>query len=287
MTKEISLIPTHEELGVYQILAKSASQSKFFEKLGGEGGILTIMLMARELGVCPMEALMGGINIIMGKAEISPRLMNKMVRKDGHTIEIEESTNEVCKIRGTRKDTKETFLSVYSIDDARRAGLAKPGGGYDKHPSDMLFARAFSRLARRVFADIISGSYIEGELSDSEYIDRAERIQPLGKSEQLPGNAGQIEKEKQMVEEVAVVREPLITHDEFVAKMAEIVAEAYSLAHMEAYISKLQVEKDVKASEIMQHALKPALTSRFLKGYKSWMDAQLETESLADEALRK
>jgi len=288
MSKEIALIPTQEEMNIFQLMAKTSAQSPFFASKGGEVGILTIFLMARELGVAPMEALMGGINIIMGKAEISPRLMNKMIRRDGHMIDIEESTNEICKIRGTRKDTKETFLSVYSIEDARRAGLCKAGGGYDKHPSDMLFARAFSRLARRVFADVIAGSYIEGELSDSEYVDRAERVQVSGNSVQLHGATVQHEKEKPVVEE-AVVKENLITVESFVSILKEKSDEDISMDLMSVYLIKLKTdsERPITLIDIMQHALKPALTSRFLKGYKSWMDAQLETDSVTDETSQK
>ena len=42
------------------------------------------------------------------------------------------------------------------------------GGGWEKYASDMLFARCISRLARRLFADVISTAYVEGEIDREE-----------------------------------------------------------------------------------------------------------------------
>lgn len=163
-----ALIPSMEEMATYQTVAKKAADSKLFDKLGGEAGILSIMLMARELGIPPMQSIMGGMNVIQGKVEISPRLMNTMIRQAGHKMEIVKCDNKVCEIKGIRSDTKETYVAQYTIEDARAAGLIRGGGGWDKFPSDMLFARCISRLARRLFADVISTAYIEGEISEPE-----------------------------------------------------------------------------------------------------------------------
>lgn len=162
------IIPTQDEFKTLQLIATHAGSSKFFNNLGGVDGILCISLMARELGISPMAALSGGINYILGKVEISPRLMNSMIRQRGHTLDIAESTDTVCTIKGTRKDTKETYVCTFTIEMAKKAGLVKTGGGWEKYPSDMLFARCLSRLARRLFADVIGPAYVEGEIADSK-----------------------------------------------------------------------------------------------------------------------
>jgi hypothetical protein len=109
---------------------------------------------------------MGGLQNIMGKVSMSPEMMNSLIRRDGHKIDIMESTDFSCKIKGTRKDTGETYTSVYTIEDAKKAGLVRAGGGWEKYPSDMLFARCISRLRRRLFPDIASRSYVHGEVED-------------------------------------------------------------------------------------------------------------------------
>lgn len=179
------LIPSDRELQAMQLMAKNATQSKFFNTLNGESGILSIMLYAKELGLPLMQCLFGGMHNIQGKIELSSRLMNSMIRKAGHRIEIIESTDVKCVLKGTRKDTEETCTVSMTIEDAKRAGIVKSTGGWVNWPSDMLFARVISRLARRLFADVIGTAYVEGEISDqsSNKKDSRELIEIQGESE--------------------------------------------------------------------------------------------------------
>jgi hypothetical protein len=101
-------------------------------------------------------------------------MMNGMIRKAGHKLEI-TSTKAACSIRGTRNDTGETYVASFSVDDAKNAGLFKAGGGWDKYPEDMCFARALSRLARRLFPDVIGTAYVEGEIEDGEDTDKQKK----------------------------------------------------------------------------------------------------------------
>ena len=167
-------IPTEGELKSYQIIAKVASNNQAWKKLGGGGTdeqivatILSVMLLARELGVPPIQAISGGINNILGKFEISARIMNQLIRKHGHKLKVNQSTNEICIIWGKRKDTGEELEVSYHIEEAARAGLIKDSGGWKKCPKDMLFARTISRLARQLFPDCIGGCYVEGELQET------------------------------------------------------------------------------------------------------------------------
>lgn len=285
MTKELELIPTNEEMAVYQTIAKKAFESQFFQKIGGEAGLLSIMLMARELGLPPLQSVMGGMSVIQGKVEVSPRMMNTMIRKAGHRLDIIESSDIRCQIKGTRNDTKETYECSYSLEDARKAGLVRSGGGWEKYASDMLFARCLSRLARRLFADVISSAYVQGELSDGESLDSGEqlsRLQPVTNSKEVSPSVP-VEK----IEEVVAIPIVRMTVEEFIEKLREKVGDKYSLAEMDAYLIKLEADKQVGTQKIMQQALNPALTERFCKGWKSWRDAQLETQDISDEAMQK
>jgi hypothetical protein len=167
-----SIIPTPHELLVYQTMAKQAIESKLYRSPGDEAGVLMIMLSARELNLPAMQALNGGINIIQGKVELSARLMNALMRRAGISITIKESTEDRCVLIGRRGDTQDTAVVSYTILEAQKAGLVKPGGGWVKNPKDMLFARAISRLARQIAPDVIGGCYIEGEIkaTDAEVV---------------------------------------------------------------------------------------------------------------------
>lgn len=172
-----STIPTEHEMMVYNTMAKQAVTSKMYRGIGEESAVMMIMLAARELGVSPMMALNGGLNIINGKVEISARIMSALIRQRGHHIVIDQSDENVCILTGKRSDTNETTQISFTIKEAHQAGLIKSGGGWTKFPKDMLFARALSRLARQLFSDVVGISYVEGEIrQESEKIIRVEDI---------------------------------------------------------------------------------------------------------------
>ncbi len=176
-------IPSDHEMAVYRTMADQAVSSKMYKNIGEKAGVMMIMLASRELGIPPMQALNGGLNIINGKVEISARMMSALIRKAGHQMVVKECTDTHCVLVGKRSDTGESQESSFSVAEAQRAGLIKQGGGWTKFPKDMCFARAMSRLARQLFSDVIGMGYVEGEISQQEvkheipHVD--ESIQPV------------------------------------------------------------------------------------------------------------
>lgn len=146
-------------------LAKTAHVSGLYNGVGGEAKIMMILLAAHDLGIKPTIALNGGIWNIQGKIEISARLMTSMIRRAGHSISIKECNDKVCTLKGKRSDNGDEIESSFSIEDAKNAGLAGRDA-WKKYAEDMLYARAMSRLARRLFPDVIGTAYVEGELRD-------------------------------------------------------------------------------------------------------------------------
>jgi hypothetical protein len=149
-------------------MAEQAVSSKMYRGIGEKAGVMMVMLAARELGIPPMQALNGGINIIQGKVEISARMMSALIRKSGHQISIKENSHTSCTLVGKRADTAESLEVSYTLEEAQKAGLVKAGGGWTKCPKDMCFARALSRLARQLFSDVIGIGYVEGEIKPTE-----------------------------------------------------------------------------------------------------------------------
>lgn len=159
------LIPSKDELQAIEIMSKHAVDSKFFQSLGGYAGVFSIAMYARELGLPIMQCLFGGMSNVLGKIQLSPQMMNSMIRKAGHRLDI-DSNDQRCIIKGTRKDTGEVASVTFSVEDAKKAQIYKDNGGWAKYPSDMCFARALSRIARRLFPDVIGTAYVEGEIQD-------------------------------------------------------------------------------------------------------------------------
>lgn len=161
-----SSTPSEHEMMVFKTMSKAAQQSKFYKQYN-ESDIMMIMLSAREFGISPCQALNGGLNIINGKVEISARMMNALIRRAGHDINIIEISPKHCIIQGKRSDTQKQLTTSFTIDEAIKAGLVRQGGGWTKWPMDMCFARALSRLARQLFSDVIGIGYVEGEIQET------------------------------------------------------------------------------------------------------------------------
>ena len=67
----------------------------------------------------------------------------------------------------TRRFGRDEITETYTIDQARKAGLIKPGGAWEKDPASQLIARSSSRLARKAHPDICGNMYAAEELSES------------------------------------------------------------------------------------------------------------------------
>jgi len=171
MSKELSLIPTPQEMNALETICKYAVESKYFQSLGGMPGVMCIAMYAREIGVPAMTAIMGGFSNVQGKITMSAELMHSLLRSNGVRLKIIQSDTTRCEIYGKRSDTGDEYTSLYTIEDAKKANLVKSGGSWEKNPSDMLFARCISRLRRRLAPDIATKAYVEGELDDHESVD--------------------------------------------------------------------------------------------------------------------
>lgn len=88
---------------------------------------------------------------------------------------------------GKRCDNGDVAEASFTIEEAQRAGLANRDV-WKKYTQDMLYARAMSRLSRRLFPDVIGEAYVQGELSDPETINITPdlREQPAMSIEEAP-----------------------------------------------------------------------------------------------------
>lgn len=125
---------------------------------------LAIAIKGREVGMPPMQAF-SQINIINGKPCIGAEGMNFLIRRNfpAARIAILERSDVSCKIKAQRCADEPPVEFSFSMDDAKRAQLlANPS--WQKYPRAMLFARAFSEMARTMFPDALGGiSYMPEE----------------------------------------------------------------------------------------------------------------------------
>jgi hypothetical protein len=171
-TQIAKLEPKQESLDVIlvdiqstQKMCNALMNTPHYKKLGAEG-IFAIVQKARTLNVNPLDALNGGLYCVNGKVEMSAQMMIQLIRQSGHSVTKDKRSDDtICILHGKRKDNGDTWTESFSIQDAKRAGIYK--NVWEKFPRNMLFARALSNLARQLFADIIKGCYVEGEISQA------------------------------------------------------------------------------------------------------------------------
>lgn len=149
-------------------LATHVYNSRLFSAYGTPQGILTSIMLGRELGL-PAMASLRGIHIIEGRHALAAQLMVALILKSGlaeyfRPIEISETSASYETLR--KGDGNRPFTITHTIEMARTAQLVKPNSNWEKVPTDMLVARCQSRLARLIYPDIIGGLYTPDELKE-------------------------------------------------------------------------------------------------------------------------
>jgi hypothetical protein len=264
------LIPSQQEMQTLETLSKYAMQSKFFDKIGSQGGLLSIMIYAKELGLPPMQCLFGGMHNINGKIELSAALMNSMIRRGGHKLEILLLDNKACTLKGTRKDNGETYTETFTMNDAETACLMS-NPTWKKYPKNMLFARALKNLARVLFSDIIGPSYVEGEVSELDE-EKPHKKLPEIQAEEEP-DAPIVEA---TVEEAVVEQEPIIVED-FHVEAIQKVSGIEDREKLKLYMTRCATQFKKTPEELLQKwTLDPA---HLQKNFVKWLEKQAADNS--------
>jgi hypothetical protein len=124
--------------------------------------VLAVALAGRELGIGFMEATRQ-IDVINGATALRAELKMALAKRDGMIVDSIEATDIGCTITAHRKDTGESVTVTFDADDKKQAGLGKSSSGrptaWDTFPEDMFYARASSRLVRRLMPDARGASF--------------------------------------------------------------------------------------------------------------------------------
>jgi hypothetical protein len=168
-----SYFPTQAEMEEMVNITKVLATCPYYQKLGA-GGVLAIWLTAREMNLPPMMCLNGGLYTFSGQVTMSSKLMNMMITRAGHRVDILESTITKCRLRFWRSDRPKGNDSMeweYTIEDARGANLTNKQN-WKTNTRDMLFNRCMSGGAGKFMADVTMGAYLIGEMpGDDELVD--------------------------------------------------------------------------------------------------------------------
>jgi hypothetical protein len=133
--------------------------------------VAAAIMYGREIGLQPMSSLRS-VNVIHGTPSLESEAMRALILSHGHHLRFVETTATRCIMEGCRRGSEDWTRVAYTMDEANQSGDAKKNPNYRSRPQEMMIARATSRLARMVFADVIGG------LATPEEIDTAGEAPP-------------------------------------------------------------------------------------------------------------
>ena len=188
-------LPNISEMEMIMKYCEVVAQAPSYAAMGGMPGVFALVMTARELGIGPMTALNGGMHLIPnvdkeGKMKGPPqimmaaRTMNMMILRSGHKIEELENVPGRITLKGTRADNGVSMTVTMTIDMAKQAflshdtyGKPKLWSAWFKTMDDMLWKTCLSKLARRLFADVIGNAYEPAEFEEKEAKEESAKIE--------------------------------------------------------------------------------------------------------------
>jgi hypothetical protein len=162
-----SLTPSslEEAMKFAEIMAKSSIVPKGYQ--GKAADILVAVQMGAELGLKPIQALQN-IAVINGKPSVYGDAMLALVQANSAFEDIKEHFDEklqaaVCIVK---RINQSEHTVIYSIEDAKKAGLWNKSGPWQQYPKRMLQMRARGFALRDKFADALGGLISAEEARD-------------------------------------------------------------------------------------------------------------------------
>jgi len=138
------------------------------------GNVLVAVQTGAELGLKPMQSLQG-ISVINGRPSIWGDAMRALVISHPEFEDLHEDKQDTqCTVTLKRRG-RSAVVTTFSMEDAKKAGLAGKSGPWQTAPKRMLQMRAFAFAARDLFADALKGIKSIEEARDYPDEGRVER----------------------------------------------------------------------------------------------------------------
>lgn len=131
-----------------------------------KNSVLALMAVAQAEGLHPATAARD-FHIIQGRPALKADAMLARFQNAGGKVDWKDYTDE--KVTGVFSHPNGGELAVtWTIEQATRIGLVKPGSGWQKFPRAMLRSRCISEGIRSVFPGSVTGFYSPEEVADFE-----------------------------------------------------------------------------------------------------------------------
>lgn len=140
-----------------------------------KNSVLALMAVAQAEGLHPATAARD-FHIIQGRPALKADAMLARFQNAGGKVDWKDYTDE--KVTGVFTHPNGGSLAVtWTIEQANKIGLVKPGSGWQKFPRAMLRSRCISEGIRSVFPGSVTGFYSPEEVADFEQPKEMGKIQ--------------------------------------------------------------------------------------------------------------
>lgn len=145
------------KIGDLQIVAETMSKSRLFCANGWATPeqILTLMMICQAEGGNAISAVQRYDNI-KGRIYKTSKAMLSDFLSAGGVVEWIKTDDNVAEAKFFAPDGKNKVQLSYTIEQAKKSGLIRPGSGWDKNPEDMLRARLVSKALRMIYPQATS-----------------------------------------------------------------------------------------------------------------------------------
>ncbi|HVS45069.1 MAG TPA: 5'-3' exonuclease H3TH domain-containing protein, partial [Verrucomicrobiae bacterium] len=174
-TQAIAVAPTVEfsrglepiSIGGAYKLARGLFESRLYQRFNNAEAIMAVIIRGREMGLGALTSL-DAFHVIEGKPAPHAYLIIARAKADPDCeyFQCVESTATSCTWETKNRCNPSVTRLTYTIDDAKKAGILKPGGNWEKRPGEMCRARAGTGLARMEYPAAACGLYSWEELTN-------------------------------------------------------------------------------------------------------------------------
>lgn len=152
----MSALMIYSQMNELQTAAQALHASGFWQDVKSQAQAMVKVMAGAELGLPPF-ASMTGIHIVQGKPVIGANVIATLVKNSGrYDYRVKRADAQACIITWY-ENGQPVGESGFTIEEAQTAGLTGKST-WKSYASDMLFARAISRGARRFSPGIFGGS---------------------------------------------------------------------------------------------------------------------------------
>ena len=254
--RQIGLTPQSidEAIRMAEIMSKANIVPKDYQ--GNPANILVAIQWGAEIGLPPLQA-MQNIAVINGRPSVWGDAVIALVRGSGLLESIQEDISDSSATCTVKRRGEGATARTFTMDDAKKAGLAGKQGPWSQYPKRMLQMRARAWALRDVFPDILRGVFVAEEAQDMP------EERPMGHAEVIPSQPTGSRTEA-VKARLAARAAPVQTEDTGpdLATTLKIIEDAYTAEEMEqaaAIAKQLQSASDKAAARQAFAARKAAL----------------------------